>query len=112
MPLSPYEQRLLAAIEKDLTDHDPRLARTMTRRAPRSSELRRFPLRRQHLAALGAALLTLVLVHALTGEIHPAASAALTCGLIVPWLLGAARAAARQPPAPRPPPPPADQTAT
>lgn len=95
MPLSPYEQQLLAAIEKDLTDRDPRLARTMTRNAPRSSELRRFPLRRRHLAALAAALLTLILVHALAGQIHPAASAALTCGLLVPWLVGAARAVAR-----------------
>jgi Flp pilus assembly protein TadB len=95
MPLSPREQQVLAAIEKDLSAQDPRLARTMTRTARWASGPQRFPLRRQHMATLGAALLTLILVHALVGDIHPAASAALTGGLIITWLMYAARAAAR-----------------
>jgi hypothetical protein len=95
MPLSPDEQQLLAAIEKDLSEHDPRLARTMTRIPRPSSGPQWLPLGRQHLATLGAALLALILVHALAGgEIHPAASAALTCGLVITWLVSAARPAA------------------
>jgi hypothetical protein len=102
MPLSPHEQQLLAAIEKDLREQDPRLARTMTRSVRRSSELPRFPLRRQHMATLGAALLALILVHAHGGEIHPAASAALTCGLVISWLVSAARGGTRPATANRP----------
>ena len=94
MPLSPHEQQLLAAIEKDLSERDPRLARTMTRIPRPPSGPRCLPLGRQHLATLGAALLTLILVHALVGDLHPAASAALTCGLVITWLVSAARPAA------------------
>ncbi len=94
MPLSPDDQQLLAAIEKDLSEHDPRLARTMTRIPRPSSGPQWPPLGRQHLATLGVALLALILVHALAGGIHPAASAALTCGLVITWLVSAARPAA------------------
>jgi hypothetical protein len=93
MPLSPQEQQRLAAIEKDLSK-DPRLARSMTRTAPRPAGPRWLPLGRQHLATLAAALLALILVHAVGSEIHPAASAALTCGLVITWLVSAARPAA------------------
>jgi hypothetical protein len=47
------------------------------------------------MATLGAALLALILVHAHGGEIHPAASAALTCGLVITWLVSAARGSTR-----------------
>jgi hypothetical protein len=98
MPLSPDEQQLLAAIEEDLSEHDPRLARTMTRIPPPSSGPLCLPLGRQHLAKLGAALLALILVHAAGGDIHPAASAAFTCGLVITWLVSAARPAAAKRP--------------
>jgi Protein of unknown function (DUF3040) len=100
MPLSPDEQQLLAAIENDLSEQDPRLARTMTRTGSPSAG--RFPLRRQHLATLGAALLTLILVHSSGADIHPAASAALTCGLLTTWLISAARGSTRPAAATRP----------
>ena len=88
MPLSPYEQRQLAAIAEDLGDPDPRLARALARAAPRTFQLRGLPFSLWHLAALGAGLCALILVHALAGELHPAVSAALTCGLVGVWLPG------------------------
>jgi hypothetical protein len=54
------------------------------------------------MATLGAALLALILVHAHGGEIHPAASAALTCGLVISWLVSAARGGTRPATANRP----------
>jgi hypothetical protein len=95
MPLNPHEQELLAAIEKDLTEHDPRLARVIARSARWSSGLPSSPLRRRHLVTLASALFVLILVHTLFAEIHPTASAALTCALVMMWLVSVARPGTR-----------------
>jgi hypothetical protein len=91
MPLSPHEQQLLAEIERDLRSHDPQLAETLSVTASVSSEPARFPLCPRHLAALVALLLALILVHAIPDNVDAAASAALTGGLILPWLASAVR---------------------
>ena len=48
-----------------------------------------------HLVTLASALFLLILVHALFAEINPAASAALTCALVVTWLVSVARPGTR-----------------
>lgn len=93
MSLSPREQRILAGIENDLGAQDPALAARFTR-APRTSEVgTRFPLSAVHTGALVLALLALVAVHAVAGDLGAAGTGLLTWALIAPWMVSTARAA-------------------
>lgn len=96
MPLSPREQRLLAGIEKELSDNDPALVATLTNTRLPSSVLQRFPLPAGQMYLLILALLALVIVHSLVPELGAAGSAILTGALIAPWMVSASRAARRR----------------
>jgi len=93
MPLSPREQRILAAIENDLSAEDPTLVATFTKTRSPSPVLQRLPLSARHTCLLILALLALVILHTLVPQLGMAGSAILTGMLIVPWIVSAARAA-------------------
>ena len=65
MPLSPREQRILAAIEKELGDKDPALVAALTNTRLPSSVPQQFPLPAPQVYLLILALLALVIVHSL-----------------------------------------------
>ncbi len=96
MPLSPREQRLLAAIEHELGDKDPALAAMLTNTRLPSSIAQRFPLPAHQVYLLVLALLALVIVHWLMPGLSPAGSVILTGALITPWMVSASRAARRR----------------
>jgi hypothetical protein len=89
VPLSPREERILAAIEDGL-DGDHRLAAAFA--AAQASRRRRLSAALGlPLAALVAALGLLVVVHAADLEQGPWGTAVLTLALLVPWTVWAAR---------------------
>ncbi|MHA6781098.1 DUF3040 domain-containing protein [Pseudonocardia saturnea] len=94
MSLSPREQRILAGIEDDLGGQDPALAARFTRSHHMSAVGIRFPLSPVHTGALLLALLLLIAVHAIAGDLVPAGTGLLTWALIAPWMVSAARASA------------------
>lgn len=96
MPLSPREQRILAAIENELSEKDPTLVATFTETRSPSPVLQRFPLSSGHTYLLILALLALVILHTLVPQLGLAGSAILTGVLIVPWIVSASRAAERR----------------
>ncbi|MGH4011430.1 MAG: DUF3040 domain-containing protein [Pseudonocardiaceae bacterium] len=96
MPLSPHEERILAAIENELSEKDPALVATFTETLSPSPALRWFPLSAHQTCLLILALLVLVTLHTLVPQLGLAASAILTGILIVPWLVSASRAAERR----------------
>ncbi len=96
MPISPREQRILAAIEKELCDQDPGLVATFTNTRLPSSVPQQFPLPAPQVYLLILALLALVIVHILMPGLSPAGSAILTGALITPWMVNASRAARRR----------------
>ncbi|HXV91662.1 MAG TPA: DUF3040 domain-containing protein [Pseudonocardia sp.] len=89
MSLSPREQRLLAAIEEELGEQDPRLAAALAHTRPGTPA--RLPVRCSHAAALVAALALLVVVHVLGLEQGVLGTGVLTVALLVPWLVWTAR---------------------
>ena len=95
MPLSPREERILAAIEDGLGTQDPRLAAALAR--PHHARFRRLrpPLGAAQAAALVAVLAVLVLVHA--ADLIPGlwGTASITLALLVPWTAWATRCAGR-----------------
>lgn len=95
MPLSPREERILAAIEDGLGAQDPRLAAALAR--PRGARVRRLraPLGLAQTAALLAVLAVLVVVHA--ADLLPGlwGTASVTLALLVPWTVWATRCAGR-----------------
>lgn len=94
MPLSPREERILAAIEDGLGAQDPRLATALARvRRPRRAQA---PLGPAQIAALVAVLAVLVVVHA--ADLQPGVwgTAVLTLALLVPWTFWANRCAGRE----------------
>jgi Protein of unknown function (DUF3040) len=94
MSLSPTEQRILAALEDELVTDEPWVVAALTPPAPPSlSLIHRFPLPARHMALLGIALLLLVVVAPIVNGYGPAALAALTAAVMVPWAVSAARAA-------------------
>lgn len=81
MPLSDHEQRILEEIEKNLSQEDPAFARDVTRRAPRSQEMRRIKLGSAIFAAGFVVLITFFIWrHLLLGV---AAFGAMVTGLVV-----------------------------
>lgn len=96
MALSPREQRILAAIEQDLGQQDPALAKTFAKtRLPSSGEHRTvvqwFPLSLVHTGLLVLILIVLVAAHPVTVELGLPWVGLFTAVLIVPWLLSATR---------------------
>jgi hypothetical protein len=96
MPLSPYETRILARIEEDLRTDDPHLAAAL--RAP-AQPVRRGPSMLSARRALGlvAVLIGLAVVSTIFGErLGVVGLGMLTSIAVVPWLVGATRAAEKQ----------------
>lgn len=94
MPLTPRDQRLLAAIERDLTERDPDLAGAMSNpHLARGPGLRSVALR--HTLLLVAGLAALGLMSPVAAQLGTPAVALLTAAVVVPWLVSAARLARR-----------------
>jgi hypothetical protein len=100
MPLSRREQRILAALEDQLNRNDPALADMFTHEPAPAREIRRT-LSATRLGLLAVVLLVLVLGHPLAMLWGPAGVGLLTAGLVVPWVVVAARGAPRRQRVPR-----------
>ena len=90
MPLSPHEERALAALEKELHSDDPAFAATL---AATPSARRSFlppPMTLSRILGLLAALGALIAGGVLVGD-RPVILAVITVGLLVPWLVWTAR---------------------
>lgn len=96
MPLSPHEQRILTAIENELSEKDPTLVATFINTRWSSPALQRFPLSARHTGLLILVLLALVLLHTLVPQLGLAGLAILTGMLIVPWIVNASWATRRR----------------
>ena len=97
MPLSPHEEKALAALEEGLRADDPTFAAVLdvAPSSARSSLHRSVPLRTAYVLLLLAALGAVIAAGTLLGD-RPAALAVVTAALVLPWVVGAALAAARQ----------------
>ncbi|HWM01767.1 MAG TPA: DUF3040 domain-containing protein [Actinophytocola sp.] len=95
MPLSPYEQRVLAVIENELGQDDPTLAASLRRGRPPSPIRREVPFWAGQLWVLTLALGALAL-HPLVLHLGVVGVGLLTGALVLPWLLNAARSARAQ----------------
>jgi hypothetical protein len=97
MPLSPHEEKALAALEEGLRADDPAFAAALEVTLSRSRRLRTLglPLTALHVLGLVAVLGGLITAGALAGD-RPALLAVATGALVLPWLIGAARSAARR----------------
>lgn len=93
MPLSPHEQRILAAIENELSERDPTLVAAFAETRSPWPVLRWFPLSARHTYLLILALLALIILHTVVPQLGLAGSAILTGMVIGPWIVIAARAA-------------------
>ncbi|MBW0132700.1 DUF3040 domain-containing protein [Pseudonocardia abyssalis] len=105
MPLSPREQKALAAIEQEFAQQDPDLAATFQGARARSRTVMPFwlPLSWTAVAALVPVLAVLVGVHALVAGLPPLLTGVLTVVLAGGWVVFAARTgASRTAPAPSP----------
>lgn len=104
MPLSPREQKALAAIEQEFAQQDPDLAATFEGARPSRTALPVWlPLSWIALASLVPVLVVLVGVHALVPDLHPLLTGFLTLVLAGGWVVLAARTGASRPaPAPSP----------
>jgi hypothetical protein len=101
MSLTPREQRLLAAIERDLTEQDPGLAGALSNPYPaRGTGLGCAALR--HTLLLVAGLAVLVIMTPVAAQLAAPAVALLTIAVVVPWLVSAARLARRHDDDPKP----------
>ena len=85
MPLSPQEERALAALEEELAD-DPALAAVLAARP--SARPSYLPSARTtlHVVSLLAALGALIAVGTVVGD-RPLVLAVVTAALLVPWLV-------------------------
>jgi hypothetical protein len=91
MPLPPREEKILAAIEDDLTWADPQLAKILTN-MPTARTSRGLPITLRLAAVLVAGLTLLAALHGIVGTLHPVVTAALTCLLSIAWLTHASQA--------------------
>lgn len=91
MPLSPHEEKALAALERGLRADDPAFAAVLGSTAGARPPL---PLSTLHVVALVCALLGLVGVGTVFGH-RPAVLALATGALLLPWLVGTARSVHR-----------------
>lgn len=104
MPLSPHEQRALAAIEDALNAQDPSLAARFhgARVRPHRSTpswLRWLSVPLVDVALLVLALAVLAIVHTVVPQAHPLLTAGLTLALAGGWVVLAARRTRRPEPA-------------
>ncbi len=101
MSLTPREQRLLAAIERDLTEQDSDLAGALSNpHLARDPGLGSAALR--HTLLLVAGLAALVVMTPVAAQLGAPAVVLLTAAVVVPWLVSAARLARRRHDDPRP----------
>lgn len=104
MPLSPHEQRALAAIEDALNAQDPSLAARFqgARVRPRRtgpSWMGWLPVSVVDVALLVLGLAVLAIVHTVVPQAHPLLTAGLTLGLAGGWVVLVARRTRRPEPA-------------
>ena len=98
MPLSPHEEKALAALEEGLRADDPRLAAVLGA-TPLSIGVSARPmllLSTRPVVTLLVALLGLIAAGTLFGN-RPAVLAAATGALLLPWMIDTARSTARGP---------------
>ena len=96
MPLSPHEERALAALEKELHADDPKLAATLAATPPARRAFRPSATTAIHALSLVAALGVLIAVGTLAGN-RPVILAVVTVALLVPWLAWTAQSSGRRP---------------
>ena len=96
MPLSPHEEKALAALEEGLRTDDPAFAAALEVAPTLSLRLRSLglPLTALHVLGLVAALAGLITAGALAGD-RPVLLAVATGALVLPWLIATARSAGR-----------------
>jgi nucleotide-binding universal stress UspA family protein len=93
MALTPRERKILASIENEISEKDPRLAAMLNNMPVGSGARKWLPVSARHVLLLIAALTMLAALSPTISQLGVAAIAACTVALIVPWLMSAARAA-------------------
>jgi uncharacterized membrane protein YjgN (DUF898 family) len=94
LPLSPYEVKVLATIEKELRDEDPELAAALSRTSSPSFSAFLSPVSIRHVLLLIGALISLVAISTVFAEqLGFVGLAVLTCVAVVPWLVTTVRSA-------------------
>lgn len=101
MPRTPREQRILTAIERDLTETDPDLAMALSNpHLTRGPGLGSAALR--HTILLVTGLVVLVLLSPIAAQLGTPAVALLTAAVVMPWMVSAARLTRRHHDDPKP----------
>jgi hypothetical protein len=97
MPLSPHEEKALAALEEGLRAEDPAFAAVLEVTPPSSVTRPSLagPPTMRHILGLLLALLGLIAAGTLFAD-RPAVLAVVTGALLLPWLIGTARSTARR----------------
>ena len=96
MPLSPHEERALAALEEGLHADDPALAAVLAATPPARRSFPSSAMTLPRVFSLLAALGTLIAAGTLAGD-QPVILAVITVALLVPWLVWTARSSAHRP---------------
>lgn len=96
MPLSPHEERALAALEEELHADDPALAAALAATPSAGRSFRPPALTTLHVLSLLAALGALIAAGTVAGA-QPVVLAVVTVVLLVPWLVWTARPVGRRP---------------
>jgi hypothetical protein len=92
MALSAHDRKVLAAIEHDLSDQDPKLADLFATARAGGKWRVCLPVPLRAIGWLVGVLLALIVVHAVAGDLELLGSAALTVAPVVTWLVATARA--------------------
>lgn len=95
MPLSPHEERALAALEQGLHADDPAFAAALAATPSTRRSVLPAPITLTRIVSLVAALGVLIAAGALAGD-RPAVLAVVTVGVLVPWLVWTARSSAHR----------------
>jgi Flp pilus assembly protein TadB len=95
MPLSPHEERALAALEVGLHADDPAFAAVLAATPPARRSFRPSAMTLPRAFSLLAALGALITAGTLAGD-RPVVLAAITVALLVPWLVWTARSSAHR----------------
>ena len=95
MPLSPHEERALAALEEEIHANDPALAAVLAATLSVRRSFLPSALTTLHVLSLLAALGGLIAAGTLAGA-RPVVLAVITAALLVPWLVGTARSPGRR----------------
>jgi hypothetical protein len=95
MPLSPHEERALAALEEGLHADDPAFAAGLAAAPPARRSLRPLAMTLPRVLSLLAALGAVIAAGTLAGD-RPVVLAVITVALLVPWLVWTARSSAHR----------------